>query len=128
MTTKTYARIQSYAHRILAEIFYNGGLAEDSYITPAEGSGIRVEIRVTKIRHCLTDCERDLLILLCSATKAMTQREVFAAAQEAEYFHGESTMRHALSDLRKRGLIDVESTKGGYRITSAGEDLIRTDT
>ncbi len=123
MTTKTYTRLQSLAARALAEVFFNGGLSEDVFITCAESAGVRAEIRITRTKT-LTDCERDLLQLLCGQSGPRTQPEIFADVDQAGIIHGESTMRNALAALRKRSLVEV-GARGGYRITAMGEEMVR---
>jgi DNA-binding PadR family transcriptional regulator len=127
MNDKGYRMLQSFAHRCLAVVYQNGVPTQETIIIPAEGKDVRVELRISSIKAKeLTECEQAMLNLLCAQVEPRTQNEIRRDAEESGLIFGFTTIRNALSALRKRGYIDVGS-KGGYTITERGESVIRVE-
>jgi hypothetical protein len=127
MNDRGYRLLQSYAHKVLSVVYRNGVPTQEMIIIPAEGEDVRVELRIVAIKaRELTECEQAMLNLLCAQTEPRTQNDIKQDADEAGLIFGFTTIRNALSALRKRGYIDV-GAKGGYTITEAGEGVIRVE-
>jgi hypothetical protein len=72
-------------------------------------------------RANLTPCERDIITVLHEIPNPATTSRILDALEERALIHGESTVKHALADLVKRGwLIASKKAPRGYRVVEDG--------
>lgn len=112
------ARLQALVARALAEAL-SGGLV-GPWAGSAETGGWRAEIRLERVepgnREPTSDCEKDILELLTDAPEPRSQAQVVADLEAAGRIHGESTIRHALASMRRRGLLVLGPGGRGYLV------------
>jgi hypothetical protein len=66
----------------------------------------------------LTDCERDIIAVLHQIPNPATTCRILDALEERSMLHGESTVKHALPSLAKRGwVIPSRKAPRGYTLT-----------
>lgn len=78
---------------------------------------VRVECPLPR----LTECQRDVLRTLQDAHPSrLTTDRLFARMEASGRIHGLSTVKAALSKLRRAGLIANDMDHSGYHLTDAG--------
>ncbi len=93
----------------------------------AEYDGYTVEIHIDPPRlsqpppECTpppTGCRADILTVLRAASQRLTTNRVLDALEEAGFIHGETTVKLALAELVREGLLtnDIRSEPKGYAI------------
>lgn len=72
----------------------------------------------------LTPCGRDILLtLLRRHPERATGDDIQQSLEESERLWGASTIKRALADLIRQGLLDNQRDGRGYGLTAAGFDL-----
>jgi Fe2+ or Zn2+ uptake regulation protein len=85
----------------------------------------------------LTPCQQDIIKLLEDTGRRMTVNEILTGLEAADMIHGESTVRHALPEMNRRGLLDNRhdawgkgyglgewTTAGRHELTPREKDIL----